>query len=88
MDTDTSKKVVMFDASLQKDCDHTIDIDGAGEIVLTSVESGHFVKFPAGTDAAQLAELIAAHKAANEGQITQASIEEKKAALIAGLTGI
>ena len=82
---DTNEKVVMFDASLQKDCDHTIDIDGAGEIVLTSVESGRFIKLPKDTDAAGLTAYIAAHKAANMGQVSQESLDAKKAALLAGL---
>lgn len=82
---DTTQKIVMFDASLQRECDHTIDIDGNGEIVLTSVESGSFVKLPADTDAAGLASFVAAYKSANEGQVSIASLEQKKAALLAGL---
>lgn len=82
---DNTKKVVMFDASLQKDCDHTIDIDGSGEIVLTSVESGRFVKLPADTDSASLAAFIESHKAANEGQLTVEALDAKKAELIEGL---
>lgn len=77
--------IQMFDASLQRECDHTVDIDGNGEVVLTSVESGRFVKLPKGTDADGVRAYIAAHRSANEGQVTQEMIEEQKAAILAGL---
>jgi hypothetical protein len=79
------KKVVAFDATLQKDVDHAVDIDGNGEVVLTSVESGHFIKFSGVATAADLEAKLAAHKAANLGQVTLASIEARKAEILAGL---
>jgi hypothetical protein len=83
-DTNT---VIMFDASLQRECAHTLDIAQNGEIVLTSIESGRFVKLPAGTDAAGVADFIAKHKAANEGQITVDAMEAEKQALLDSLNG-
>jgi hypothetical protein len=83
---ENDQTVMMFDASLQREAPHTIDIDGNGEIVLTSAETGRFVKLPATTTPDELKAYIAEHKAANEGQITVASIEEKKAELVAALT--
>ena len=59
-------------------------MDGAGEIVLTC-ECGRFVKLPANTDAAGLKVYAAKHKAANEGQVSMAAIEEKKAELLKSL---
>lgn len=78
------KKVVMFCANEQAETDHTLDIDGNGEIVLTC-GCGRFIKLPATTDAAGLKAYIDAHKTANEGQISVASMDAKKAALLDAL---
>lgn len=80
-----AKTILMFDASLQRDVPHTIDIDGNGEIVITSVESGRFIKLPKETDAAGLRAYIETHKAANEGQVSQESLDAKKAELLDAL---
>lgn len=74
-----AKTVTAFDASLQRDVPHIVTIDAAGEVVLTSSESAHFFKLPAGTDAAGLTAGLAAHKAANEGQVTEAAQEAAQA---------
>lgn len=74
----------MFCANEQADTLQKLDVDGNGEIVLTC-ECGRFTKFPADTDSELLKVYIAEHRAANFGQITMASIEEKKAELIQGL---
>lgn len=86
MDTEKEKTVTAFDAELQKDTPHTMDVDGNGEVVLTSTESGHFIKFPRGTSAEQIREYLAVHKGVNEGQVTEKSIEEEKAKIIEALT--
>lgn len=83
MDT---KKVLVFNAELQKETEHTLDIDGNGEIVLTCVENGHFIKFPAGTTADQLKVLLVVHKQQNEGQLSVAAIDAEKQKLIDALT--
>ena len=77
--------VLMFNAELQKETEHTVDIDSNGEIILTCIETGRFVKLPKETDSEGLKAYIAAHKKANEGQVTQASIEARKAELLEGL---
>ena len=73
-----------FCANDQAETPHTVDVDGAGEIILTCA-CGRFVKLPAGTDAAGVKAYAETHKAANEGQISQESLEAKKAELLKGL---
>ena len=96
--TDTSKKTLpAFCAFEQKETDHSIDIDGAGEIVLTCTTPtgteeapttcGRFLKFPKGTTPDELKALLASHKDMNEGQVSVASIEAAKDALIEAFTG-
>lgn len=82
--SDETNKVTMFCANEQDDTEQVLDVDGNGEITLTC-ECGRFIKLPATTDAAGLKAYIDEHKAANMGQISQDSIEAKKAELIAGL---
>jgi hypothetical protein len=79
------KQVLVFNADLQKETEHTVDVDDNGEIVLTCSENGRTLKFPAGTTGAQLKQLLAKHKKANEGQKTVAALDAKKAALLADL---
>lgn len=74
--------IQVFDAELQQEAAHTVDIDQNGEIVLTSVETGRFLKFPAGTSPAELEVLLGKHKEENTGQLSMAVIEEEKAAII------
>lgn len=78
-------KILVFNAGLQKETEHVLDIDGAGEIVLTCTETGRVLKFPKGTTGAELKVLLAEHKAVNEGDITVEAIEEQKAKLIEDL---
>lgn len=78
------KTITVFCANEQADTEHVLDVDGAGEIVLTCA-CGRFLKLPAGTDSAGLKAYIAAHKTANEGQVSAAALEAKKAELIAAL---
>jgi len=83
MASDTkTKTILVFNAELQRETSHTIDIDGNGDVLLTCTQTGRFLKFPNGTTAKQLKEHIARHKAANEGQVTQASIDVKKEAML------
>ena len=72
------KSILVFNAELQKETPHTIDVDGNGEIVLTCTKTGRFLKFAKGTTPAELKELLEKHKTVNEGQISQASIDEAK----------
>lgn len=90
-----TKTLKVFCAAQQAETDYVLDIDGNGEIVLTCSfavgteeapqECGRTLKFPAGTDAARLKELLDAHKAANEGQVSAEAIEAKKKELLDAL---
>ena len=79
------KKVVVFCANEQADTEHTLDMDGNGEVVLTCA-CGRFIKLPADTTPESFKAYIAAHKEANMGQISQESIDAKKAELLDSLT--
>lgn len=85
MAQENENTVLMFDAELQREAPHTLEIDNNGEVVLTCVETGRFTKLPADTTVESAKAYMDAHRTANTGQITVASIEEKKAALLAGL---
>lgn len=74
----------MFCAAEQLETAHSVDVDGNGEVILTCA-CGRFTKLPGSTDAAGLQAYVAAHNASNVGQVTQESIDEKKAALLASL---
>lgn len=76
-----AKTILAFCANEQSETEHGLDVDGAGEVVLTCA-CGRFLKYPKGTDAAALKDLLAAHKEANGGQISQASIDEAKEKLL------
>ena len=78
----TKNTITMFDAELQRDAEHTLTVDGNGEVVLTSVETGRFVKLPKGTTPDELKAYVEAHKAANMGQVSVASIEAKEQELL------
>lgn len=94
----TEKTILVFCAREQKATAHTLDIDGNGEIILTctanvgteekSESCGRFIKLPKDTTSAELKTYIAAHQTANEGHITQESLDAKKAELMAGLDEI
>ncbi len=61
-------KVNIFDASEQKEMEHSLEVDSqTGEIIATS-ESGRALKFPAGLSKKQFTRLLSEHKEANEGQ--------------------
>ena len=79
------KTILAFSAELQCETPHTLDIDTNGEIVLTCTETGRSLKYAPGTTPEKLKELLAAHKAANEGQITTAAIEAQKEELLSAL---
>lgn len=74
----------MFCANEQTDTDHTLDIDGNGEVVLTCA-CGRFIKLPADTTPESLTAYVEAHKASNEGQITVEAMETRKAELLGEL---
>ncbi len=80
------KTILVFCAHEQKETEHTLDIDGAGEIVLTC-GCGRFLKFPKGTTAEDLKGLLEKHKASNAGQISVEAMEAQKAELLAELGG-
>lgn len=86
--SEETKTILVFSAELQREVPHTLDIDGNGEVLLTCIETGRSLKYPAGTTAAQLKVMLAEHKAANQGQITQEKLDEEKAALLAGFDDI
>ncbi len=87
--------ILVFCAHEQKETKHSIDIDGAGEILLTclgnvgtdeaSEACGRFLKYPKGTTAEELQGHLLTHKASNEGQISTAALEAEKAKLIDAL---
>ena len=81
------KTILVFNAELQKETPHVIDFAGNGEIILTCEQTGRFLKFPKGTTGEVLKELLAKHKAANEGQVTAASLEAEKEKLLGDLLG-
>ena len=59
----------IFDATLQKVTPHTLEVSStSGDIIATSVESGHFIKFPGTSTPEEITSLIAEHQTANEGQ--------------------
>lgn len=72
---------LIFNAELQKETVHELSASQNGEIVATCRETGRILKFPAGVTREKFDELVAAHKVANEGQVTQASIESTLAEL-------
>lgn len=75
----------MFSAELQRDSEHTLEIDSNGEIVLTCTETGRFIKFPGTSTVESMKAQMEAHRVANVGQVTLTSIEAKKSELLAGL---
>lgn len=89
------KTIKMFCANQQAETAHSLDVDGVGEIILTCtenvgtekepVECGRFVKLPKGTGPKELKAYIEAHASANEGQVSQAMIDAKKAELLDAL---
>ncbi len=76
-----TKTILAFCANEQKHTNHALDIDGAGEIVLTC-ECGRFIKFPKGTTPEELKKLLEDHTVANVGQISMEAIEAEKAKLL------
>lgn len=82
-----NETVKLFCANDQAETDHALDIDGAGEIVLTCA-CGRFIKLPKGTDAAGIKAYATAHRASNEGQMSVEKIEADKAKLISDLKGV
>lgn len=58
----------VFDASLQKEVAHTLEVDANGEIVATSTESGRQVKFPAGLTKTEFEKAVKEHEENNSGQ--------------------
>lgn len=87
MEETKPQTILVFCAECQKEVPHTIDIDGNGEIVLTSEVTGKFLKFPKGTTGAELKVLLEKHKEDNQGQISVAKLEAHKAQLLADLKG-
>lgn len=69
-------KKLIFNAELQKETVHELTASDTGEIVATCTETGRVLKFPSNVSREKFDELVAAHKTSNEGQVTQASIDE------------
>lgn len=72
----------IFDASLQKSVDHTLEIDANGEVVATSTESGRQIKFPAGLTKSDFEKAVADHEESNSGHqvISPEELEAQDAA--------
>lgn len=75
---------MIFDPVLQKDVPHTISLNpnGNGELIFTSTESGHFLKFPAGLSKEDVEKLIVKHKESNAGQVTMEKFKEAENKLV------
>lgn len=79
----------------QADTEHSLIIDGTGEIVMTCMTQtgteeapatcGSFFKLPKGSTVADIKAFLVQYKASNEGQIPVASIEGLQDELINGL---
>lgn len=82
------KNITILDTFLQEEVPHNAYVDNNGEIVLENPETGHFVKFPAGTSSKELEALIARHNESNLGQVSAAQVEEEKAASESALEDI
>lgn len=67
---------IIFCANEQKETTHILSASPAGDIDATCESCGRFIRFPAGIDKETLDALIAQHKIANEGQVTQESIDK------------
>ena len=78
----------MFDASIQKICEHEVTVDGNGEYVITSIESGRFTKLPADTTAEELNTYLLEHNAGNIDQVSMEQIETKAAEMVDELQAI
>lgn len=77
-----AKVVNIYEASQGKDVPHTLEVDQNGEIVATSTETGHFIKFPAGLTKTQFDKAISDHKKATENHevIPPEELEAREAA--------
>ena len=76
------KNILMFDASIQKICEHEVTVDGNGEYVITSIESGRFTKLPADTTAEELNTNLQEHNAGNTDQVSMEQVEVKAAEIV------
>lgn len=72
----------MLDASIQKICEHELTVDGNGEYVITSLESGRFTKLPADITAEDLNAYLQEHNAGNTDQVSMEGIETKAAEMV------
>lgn len=77
-----AKIVDIYEASQGKEVPHTLAVDDNGEIVATSTETGHFLKFPAGLTKTQFEKALSDHKKAVENHevISPEELEAKEAA--------
>lgn len=80
------KTIQVFCANEQAETEHTLDITGTGEIVLTCA-CERFLKLPKGSTADDIKAFIEAHKQANQGQVTVEAIEAEKDKLLNELLG-
>lgn len=87
--------VTMFCPAEQIDTEHSLKIDGNGEILLSCENiiggeenphpCGSFVKLPRGTTAQGVKDFIKKYKTSNDGQVQLGPIEEQESALLAEL---
>lgn len=78
----------MFDASTQKISEHEVTVDGNGEYVITSLESGRFTKLPSTLTADELNKYIQEHNVGNTDQVSMEQIETKAAEMVDELQAI
>jgi len=66
----------IFCANCQEETVHDLSASPSGEVQATCSVCGRVVKFPVGISREDFDAAIEAHKAANQGQVTQESIEQ------------
>lgn len=83
-----AKNILMFDASIQKVCEHTVEVDGNGEYVITSTETGRFTKLAADTNVDELNTYLHEHNSVNTDQLSVAELEVKAVDMVDALQEI
>jgi len=74
----------IFCANEQEITSHKVTVDTNGELLFTC-ECGRFVKLPGDTQKAEITKALDRHEEANQGQVTQAAVEEQNQAKLTKL---
>jgi RNase P subunit RPR2 len=84
MKTDMTKKRLVktiFCANCQAEQEHALSASPTGEVVATCSVCERILKFPAGISREDFDKALEVHKEANEGQVSQESVDATLAAL-------